>query len=1056
MAAPRFTLSKPGLLLSVILGAFCTVWGFLWTRQGMTAHELVANVATVNDFFNMAAILHHTGGNIFSSIPWWTPNYTMGQTLAPYWSSITSCVGILLGELIGAPLHDPSSGVKIVCLNVIFFSGIGMYLFIKRLTDCPWSAFAAGILYATCPQLTLQFAQSEHITLGFGFLFPPFILWSCLGLSRSRSWFFVLLLALSSAMLTLIFIRAAAGFLPLVVLFLIWLAVADRQALAHLAWGLPRAGVIYIFLAVLPNLPMMKESAFLTLFSMSPLEGWQETFSFKTAVSWLSRNSMAFEGGPQLYTVESGGFYLGFIPLLAFTLLFLQKGKIQDAIYETREGTLIRLFIAIGLVLTQLSCGPKCILSGQIAFLRDAATMPNWSAVLSDFLVLIQGYIIYRLFPPVRYRWLYATIAIIFYFLISSFQIFTHVPPYDTIRAPWFFWEMSGSVCLAAAGGIAFVFLYRQWIAEDWRSLLAWPIGILAIAILFLDLYPYEANFNQGTLGPPNLFHDFDEVVNCLNKEPRPGRVMFESGRYFFLLTPLLTNRGLADEAFHSYLMSKWSRQIVEAGRPSIEFLRPQLSFMGITYIIMEKRDPDIPPQFIDSFRANFPVKFENDCFVIFENGYSLSPYFYVKDIVAVQTENPAAISNIISLANLRYAPMFIPGVENQMPDLAGRLDDNGIQMFPAYKDKNGELFVISQRLIDRPDPHTMYVLPPPEGYTGIVIPESYHPSWHAYANGRPIPVYRSFGCLIGALVPPGTTELYFKFEPPAWYNLCIFTSFFAWLFTFSIFGGFALSYLIRPERAPLTFWQNPPPMLDGPDRTPVDRSIQNKAIVLFAHHHPESALLFLASVRAKLPGTQILFVTPAKHQDTLAAKIPSTPSQIVAVNSISNPLPELIQWAASHQIDALYLIPHDYSYSMDQMPKAVELFEKGVEVAIGTRYLGGIRINNWPFHRLLLSQIAATITRKVLALPLTDPRSRFIVLNRSALEVLSEMSFPQSPADHEWLGIILAAQSAGLIIEEFPVYYDATGDTTFPLGGIFRAMGRLIQTSLFKPRHIS
>jgi|GEM_PF-27123 len=1068
MAAPRsrFTFSTPGLLLSAFLGAFCAVLGYFWLKQGMTAREMVANLASVHDYFTLMSSLMHTGG-IFQCIPWWTPHYNLGQTLAPVMGSIVGAFGVLLGEQLGLSFFgDPYSGLKIVCLGVIFLSGIGMYIFIKRLTHCPWSAFAAAILYATCPEFSLKFAEAEHITLGFGFLFPPFLLWGCLALSRSKSWFFVLLLAASSAMLTLVFIRTAAGFLPLILVFLLWLALSDRDAFSNLCWGLPRVALLYILLGVLPNLPLLRDSQWLTMFSMSPLAGWQQTFSFKTAISWFNRDTVAylsgspftatFKGGPPFFTVEEGCFYLGAIPLLSFGLLFLLTGKRREALYESREGSIIRLFITCGLMLTQLSCGPKPLLLGQITFLQAAFGMPNWAAVLSNFLILVQGYIIYRLIPPMAYRGVLAAVAITFYFFFPTFSLFAYFPPYDSIRAPWVFWEMSGSFCLAAAGGTAFVFVFRQLIPKDWHGLAARPIGLLSLIVLLFDLNPYYAYFNRGELDP-SVLNDFSQVMNDLVKAPHPGRVMFYSGRYFYLLTPMITHRGLADEAFHSYLMSKWTREITETGRVSSEFLRPQLSFMGITYIAFEKKDPDVPQQMIDVYRQGFPVKFENDHFVIFENDSSMSPYFYAKEFVAVQSEAPSVIPNILSLAGLRYAPLYMPEVETSMPGLAGRVGDTGIQMFPAFQDKNGDPFSLSQNLIVRPDPHTMHVLPPPPGYSVITIPESYHPDWHAYADGFRIPVYRGFGCIISAIVPPGTRDLYFKFEPPAWYNLSIFLSALTWLLVLSLLGGLVLSYWIRPETAPATFWENPPPMPTLPaDSAPPTHIVKNIAIASFAHRSPQDTLRFLKDVREKLPAAQAVFVTPAKYQHELAESVQSTPSQIVSVDSTSTPLPALFKWAVSHQIDALYLIPHDHSYSVNQMPEAVTRIEEGAEVTIGSRYLDGVRVNNWSFLRLFLSQIAASTTSKVLALPCTDPYSRFIVLNRDAMEILAEMSYPQSPYDREWLGLLLAAYREGLILEEFPVYYDASDDSPLTMNRVVQAMGRLIHISFSKFRHIS
>jgi len=58
-------------------------------------------------------------------------------------------------------------------------------------------------------------------------------------------------------------------------------------------------------------------------------------------------------------------------------------------------------------------------------------------------------------------------------------------------------------------------------------------------------------------------------------------------------------------------------------------------------------------------------------------------------------------------------------------------------------------------------------------------------------------------------------------------------------------------------------------------------------------------------------------------------------------------------------------------------------------EVAVGSRYLGGIRVVNWPLHRLLLSVGAAKYVRWITGLPLTDPTGGFKCFRREALAAL-------------------------------------------------------------------
>ena len=61
----------------------------------------------------------------------------------------------------------------------------------------------------------------------------------------------------------------------------------------------------------------------------------------------------------------------------------------------------------------------------------------------------------------------------------------------------------------------------------------------------------------------------------------------------------------------------------------------------------------------------------------------------------------------------------------------------------------------------------------------------------------------------------------------------------------------------------------------------------------------------------------------------------------------------------------------------------------KNADLVLGSRYLNGIRIVNWPLRRLMLSKAAATYVRWITGMPITDPTGGYKCFSRRALQAI-------------------------------------------------------------------
>jgi dolichol-phosphate mannosyltransferase len=94
-------------------------------------------------------------------------------------------------------------------------------------------------------------------------------------------------------------------------------------------------------------------------------------------------------------------------------------------------------------------------------------------------------------------------------------------------------------------------------------------------------------------------------------------------------------------------------------------------------------------------------------------------------------------------------------------------------------------------------------------------------------------------------------------------------------------------------------------------------------------------------------------------------------------------------KWALERGYEFIFEMDGDFSHNPDDVPAFLEAAQNA-DLVVGSRYINGIRIINWPLHRLMLSKGAALYVRTITGMPITDPTGGYKCFRRHALEVLN------------------------------------------------------------------
>ena len=93
-------------------------------------------------------------------------------------------------------------------------------------------------------------------------------------------------------------------------------------------------------------------------------------------------------------------------------------------------------------------------------------------------------------------------------------------------------------------------------------------------------------------------------------------------------------------------------------------------------------------------------------------------------------------------------------------------------------------------------------------------------------------------------------------------------------------------------------------------------------------------------------------------------------------------------QWALERDYQFIMEMDADFSHDPKDVPRLLAAAQNA-DIVLGSRYVGGVRIINWPLSRLFLSKSAGYYVRIITGMPFSDPTGGFKCFRRAVLETL-------------------------------------------------------------------
>lgn len=143
--------------------------------------------------------------------------------------------------------------------------------------------------------------------------------------------------------------------------------------------------------------------------------------------------------------------------------------------------------------------------------------------------------------------------------------------------------------------------------------------------------------------------------------------------------------------------------------------------------------------------------------------------------------------------------------------------------------------------------------------------------------------------------------------------------------------------------------------------------------------------------------------------------------------------------WALERDYEHIFEMDADFSHNPEDLPLLLSACKEGNDLAIGSRYVNGVNVVNWPIGRVLMSYYASAYVRAVTGMPIRDTTAGFKCYHKDALKKV--LSHPIKFVGYAFqIEMKFRIWKYGFSIKEVPIIFrDRTQGESKMSGKIFK-----------------
>jgi dolichol-phosphate mannosyltransferase len=199
---------------------------------------------------------------------------------------------------------------------------------------------------------------------------------------------------------------------------------------------------------------------------------------------------------------------------------------------------------------------------------------------------------------------------------------------------------------------------------------------------------------------------------------------------------------------------------------------------------------------------------------------------------------------------------------------------------------------------------------------------------------------------------------------------------------------------------------------------------------IIPTYNELESLPKTLGRLRSAVPASDVLVADDNSPDGTgdLADRIASEDPQVHVMHrrgkeGLGAAYIAGFKWALERDYDVIVEMDADGSHQPEQLPRLLDAVESGADLVIGSRWVQGGSVVNWPFYRQLISRTGSTYARTMLGLKIKDMTAGYRAFRRTTLEKL-DLEAVESVGYGFQVDLAWRVAKMGLKVVEVPVTF--------------------------------
>jgi len=220
---------------------------------------------------------------------------------------------------------------------------------------------------------------------------------------------------------------------------------------------------------------------------------------------------------------------------------------------------------------------------------------------------------------------------------------------------------------------------------------------------------------------------------------------------------------------------------------------------------------------------------------------------------------------------------------------------------------------------------------------------------------------------------------------------------------------------------------------------------VEKTLVIIPTYNEKENISRMIPAVKEHLPGTHLLIVDDGSPDGTagLIKELQKDDSDLFLIErsgklGLGTAYLEAFRWALERDYEYIFEMDADFSHDPKELPRLLETCRGGYDLAIGSRYVTGVNVVNWPLNRIFISMGASIYVRLITGIPVRDTTAGFVCYRRQVLEKI-RLDKIKSKGYGFQIEMKFWAWKNGFRLKEVPIIFkDRTEGISKMSGGIF------------------